>query len=227
MEVTYFGLNSVRLRGRDASVLIDPYEPKMGLAPVRLTVQIVIRTHDDPTHFSFQGLGSDFHQVTGAGEFEIKGVAMKGIQTYHDAKQGAQLGKNFVYVVDIDELTVCHLGHLGHELNEAQLEAIGSKVDILFVPVGGGSHLNSAQATEIVNQIEPKYVVPISYKLPGLTLLAQELEPVDKFAKEMGVTDLTPLAKLSLTSTPPLDEPKLILLEARGVATAATAGAVD
>src|SRR5256712_13382757 len=222
MEVTYFGLNSVRLRCRDASVLIDPYEPKMGLAPVRLTVQIVIRTHDDPTHFSFQGLGSDFHQVTGAGEFEIKGVAMKGIQTYHDAKQGAQLGKNFVYVVDIDELTVCHLGHLGHELNEAQMEAIGSKVDILFVPVGGGSHLNSAQATEIENQIEPKYVVPISYKLPGLTLLAQELEGVEKFAKEMGATDLTPQAKLQLTSSPTVDETKLVILEPRGAAATAT-----
>ena len=226
MEVTYFGLNSVRLRGREASVLIDPYEPKLGLAPVRLSVPIVIRTHDDPTHFSFQGLGSDFRLVTGAGEFEIKGVAMKGIQTYHDAKQGAQRGKNFVYVIDIDELSVCHLGHLGHGLTEAQLDAIGSKVDILFVPVGGGSHLNSAQATEIVNQIEPKYVVPISYKLPGLTLLAQELEPVDTFAKEMGMTDLTPLAKLSLTSPPTLDEPKLILLEARGAA-AATTAAVD
>ena len=226
MEVTYFGLNSVRLRGRDASVLIDPYEPKLGLAPVRLTVPIVIRTHDDPAHFSFQGLGSDFQLVTGAGEWEIKGVAMKGIQTYHDGKQGAQRGKNFVYVIDIDELTVCHLGHLGHELNEAQLDGIGSKVDILFVPVGGGSHVNSAQATEIVNQIEPKYVVPISYRLPGLTLLGQDLEPVDKFAKEMGVTDLSPLPKLSLTSAPQIDEPKLIILEPRGAA-AATAAAVD
>src|SRR5260370_37031619 len=222
MEVTYFGLNSVRLRGRDAAVLIDPYEPKMGLAPVRLTVQIVIRTHDDPTHFSFQGLGSDFHQVTGAGEFEIKGVAMKGIQTYHDAKQGAQLGKNFVYVVDIDELTVCHLGHLGHELNEAQLEAIGSKVDILFVPVGGGSHLNSAQATEIVNQIEPKYVVPISYKLPGLTLLAQELDGIEKFAKEMGATDLTPQPKLQISASPSVEETKLLILEPRGATANAT-----
>jgi L-ascorbate metabolism protein UlaG (beta-lactamase superfamily) len=226
MEVTYFGLNSVRLRGRDVSVLIDPYEPKLGLAPVRLSIPIVITTHDDPTHFSFQGLGSDFHLVTGAGEFEIKGVAMKGIQTYHDAKQGAQRGKNYVYVIDLDELTVCHLGHLGHELNEAQLDAIGSKIDILLVPIGGGSHVNSAQATEIVNQIEPKYVVPISYRLPGLSLLAQELEPVDKFAKEMGVTDLTPLAKLSLTSSPAIEEPKLIILEARGAA-AATAAAVD
>jgi L-ascorbate metabolism protein UlaG (beta-lactamase superfamily) len=160
--------------------------------------------------------------VTGAGEFEIKGVAMNGTQTYHDAKKGAERGKNFVFTVEIDDLRCCHLGHLGHGLSEDQLDSIGSKIDVLFVPVGGGSHINSAQATEIVNQIEPKMVVPISYKLPGLTLLAQNLEGVEKFAKEMGATDLTPQPKLQLTVSPTVDETKLVILEPRGAAAAAT-----
>lgn len=221
MEITYFGLNSIRLRGREAAVLIDPYEPKLGLAPVRLNVQIVVKTHEDPTHFSLQGLGNDFRLVTGAGEFEIKGVALRGIQTYHDSQRGALRGKNFVSVVEIDDITVCHLGHLGHALDEVELDAIGSKVDVLCVPIGGGGHINSAQASEIVNQIEPKLVVPISYKLPGLNLLSQDLEPVDKFAKEMGVTDLSAQPKLQLTTSPSVEETKLIILEARGAAAAA------
>jgi len=154
--------------------------------------------------------------VTGAGEFEIRAVAMTGTQTYHDAKKGAERGKNFVYTVEIDDLRVCHLGHLGHELSEDQLDAIGSKIDVLFVPIGGGSHINSAHATEIVNQIEPKLVIPISYKLPGLTLLAQNLEGVDQFAKEMGATDLTPQPKLQISATPSVDETKLVILEPRG-----------
>ena len=221
MEITYFGLNAVRLRGREATVMIDPYEPKLGLAPVRLNVQIVIFTHEDPTHFSMQGLSGDPHIVTGAGEFEIKAVAMTGTQTYHDAKKGAERGKNFIYTVEIDDLRICHLGHLGHGLSEDQLEGIGSKIDVLFVPIGGGSHINSAQATEIVNQIEPKLVVPISYKLPGLTLLAQNLEGVEKFAKEMGATDLTPQPKLQISVSPTVDETKLLILEPRGVAATA------
>ncbi|HYM49806.1 MAG TPA: MBL fold metallo-hydrolase [Candidatus Limnocylindrales bacterium] len=221
MEITYFGLNAIRIRGRDATLLIDPYEPKLGLAPVRLNVQIVALTHDDPTQFSMQGLGSDYHLVTGAGEFEIKGIFLRGIQTYHDGQKGQKRGKNFVYVVEVDDLRVCHLGHLGHALDEGQLDAIGSKIDVLCVPVGGGSHIGSAQATEIVNQIEPKLVIPISYRLPGLTLLAQDLEPVDKFAKEMGATDLTTQPKLQLSSSPTQEEPKLVLLEARGAAAAA------
>ncbi len=222
MEITYFGLNSVRLRGREAAVLIDPYDPKLGLSPVRLNVQVVVLTHDDPTHFSMQGLGNEYHLVSGAGEFEIKGIALHGIQTYHDRKKGAERGKNTVYVIEVDDLRVCHLGHLGHALDEAQLDAIGSKVDVLCVPVGDGSHINATEATEIVNQIEPKLVVPISYKLPGLSLLAQNLEGVEKFAKEMGATDLTPQPKLQLTSSPTTEETKLVILEARGAAVGAT-----
>jgi len=224
MEITYFGLNAVRLRGREATVMMDPYEPKLGLSPVRLNVQIVVMSHDDPTHFSLQGLSGDPHIVTGAGEFEIKGVPITGTQTYHDAKKGAERGKNFVFVLEVDDVRCCHLGHLGHSLTEEQLDAIGSKIDVLFVPIGGGSHINSAQATEIVNQIEPKMVVPISYKLPGLTLLAQNLDGVEKFAKEMGATDLTPQPKLQISVSPTVEEPRLVILEARG---AAATAAVD
>ena len=219
MEVTYFGLNTVRLRGRDAAVLVDPYDPKLGLAPLRLSVAIVALTHEDWSHFSLQGLGPDVRSVTGAGEFEIKGVAMRGIQTFHDAKQGALRGKNFVYVIEIDDVRVCHLGHLGHALEESQLDAIGSKIDILFVPVGGGSHLTSSQATEVVNQIEPKLVVPVSYRLPGLT--GVELEAVERFAREMGATELSAQPKLQLSASPSVEETRLVILEARGSAAAA------
>jgi L-ascorbate metabolism protein UlaG (beta-lactamase superfamily) len=222
MEITYFGLNAVRLRGREATVMIDPYEPKLGLSPVRLNVQIVIFSHEDSTHFSLQGLAGEPHVVTGAGEFEIRAVAMTGTQTYHDAKRGAERGKNYVFTIEVDDLRVCHLGHLGHALSEDQLDAIGSKIDVLFVPIGGGSHINSAQATEIVNQIEPKLVVPISYKLPGLTLLAQNLEGVEQFAKEMGATDLTPQPKLQITASPSGEETKLVILEPRGATATAS-----
>src|SRR3989442_15952739 len=110
MEITYFGLNAVRLRGREATVMIDPYEPKLGLSPVRLNVQIVVLTHEDPTHFSLQGLPGDPHVVTGPGEFELKGGAMNGTQTYHAGKKGAERGKNFVYTVEIEALRSCNPG---------------------------------------------------------------------------------------------------------------------
>src|SRR2546428_13657709 len=97
-----------------------------------------------------QGLAGDPHVVTGAGEFEIKAVAMTGTQTNHDAKKGAERGKNFIYTVEIDDLRICHLGHLGHGLSEDQLEGIRSKSDVPFVPICGAEHINSPQATQIV-----------------------------------------------------------------------------
>src|SRR2546429_7564254 len=123
MEITYFGLNAVRLRGREATVMIDPYEPKLGLSPVRLNVQIVIFTHEDPTHFSLQGLAGQPHIVTGAGEFEIKAGAMTGTPTYHDAKKGGERGKNFVYTAENEDLRICHLRHPGPAPRAEQLQA--------------------------------------------------------------------------------------------------------
>src|SRR2546425_11394114 len=111
MEITYFGLNAVRLRGREATVMIDPYEPKLGLAPVRLNVQIVIFTHEDPTHFSMQGLAGGPHVVTGAGEFEIKAGAVTRTQTYHHGKKGGARGKKFFLYAGKDRLRgfyICH-----------------------------------------------------------------------------------------------------------------------
>jgi L-ascorbate metabolism protein UlaG (beta-lactamase superfamily) len=148
------------------------------------------------------------------------------VQTFHDDKKGTDRQKNFVYVIDIDDLRACHLGHLGHPLTEAQLDAIGSKIDMLFVPVGGGTHINSTQATEIVAQIEPKLVIPISYRLPGLNLFGQSLDPLEKFVKEMGVTEAPPQPKLQLNTSPATEEPKLTILEPRGAA-AASAAAIE
>jgi L-ascorbate metabolism protein UlaG (beta-lactamase superfamily) len=96
--------------------------------------------------------------------------------------------------MELDGLSVCHLGDLGHTLNANQVEEIG-KVDILMAPVGGGNTINAAQAAEIVRSIEPKVVIPMHYKTPAVT---RELEPVEQFLKEMGVTQINPQPKLSI-----------------------------
>ena len=114
---TFFNLITGLYKPSMGQVLLEGHDVT-GLSPVRLNVQIVILTHEDPTHFSLQGLAGEPHLVTGAGEFELKGVAMNATQTYHDAKKGAERGKNFVYTLEIDDLRCCHLGHLGHALTE-------------------------------------------------------------------------------------------------------------
>jgi L-ascorbate metabolism protein UlaG (beta-lactamase superfamily) len=135
--------------------------------------------------------------VAGPGEYEIGGVLVIGVATFHDGEQGKKRGKNTVYVMEMDEISVCHLGDLGHTLSAEQVEEIGN-VDVLLLPVGGVSTINAVMAAEVVRQLEPKVVVPMHYKTPELS---RELEPAEKFFKEIGVTHLDPQPKLSITKS--------------------------
>ncbi len=104
-------------------------------------------------------------------------------------------GKNTIYLIEMDDITICHLGDLGHPLTDAQTEEMGN-VDILMLPVGGVSTINAATAASIVRQIEPKIVLPMHYGTPSLK---RELDPVEKFLKEIGTHDITPQPKLTIT----------------------------
>ena len=97
--------------------------------------------------------------------------------------------------MEIDGINVCHLGDLGHVLTAEQAEELGN-IDVLLVPVGGVSTINASKAAEVVRQLEPKIVVPMHYKT---LMLKRELEPVDKFLTEMGVKEVSPQTKLSVT----------------------------
>ena len=71
--------------------------------------------------------------------------------------------------------------------------------------------MNAAQAAEVVRQLEPRYVVPMHYAIPGLKL---QLDPIDRFLKEMGVTASDPQPKLSVQRSAGADyETKVVVLE--------------
>jgi L-ascorbate metabolism protein UlaG (beta-lactamase superfamily) len=133
--------------------------------------------------------------VKGPGEYEISGILIVGMPTFHDGEKGKTRGKNTIYLMEIDELSVCHLGDLGHTLTAEQAEELGN-IDILLLPVGGVSTINASGAAEVVRQLEPKVVIPMHYKT---LLLKRELDPVDKFLTEMGVKEISPQPKLSVT----------------------------
>jgi L-ascorbate metabolism protein UlaG (beta-lactamase superfamily) len=117
------------------------------------------------------------------------------VSSYHDGERGAQRGKNTVYVMNIDDISVCHLGDLGHKLTAVQLEEIG-QVDVLCLPVGGVSTIDAPVAAEVVRQIEPRVVIPMHYKTLAIT---REMEPVDRFFKEMSVGEIEPQSKLNVS----------------------------
>src|SRR5207244_7918721 len=106
-----------------------------------------------------------------------------GVRTYHDAKKGAERGKNTAFVIEIDELRVCHLGDLGHVPTADQVEEL-SGAEVLLVPVGGRTTIDAAAAAEVVSLLEPRIVVPMHF---GTEHTGDRLDPLDPFLKQMGV----------------------------------------
>jgi L-ascorbate metabolism protein UlaG (beta-lactamase superfamily) len=193
MEISWLGHSCFRIRGSQATVITDPYSPEVGYSLGKPKARIVTVSHQHPGHSYVQGVGGDPKLITGPGEYEISGTLIIGIATFHDAEKGSQRGKNTVYLVEMDEVSLCHLGDLGHMLTAEQIEELGN-VDILLVPVGGVSTIDAPVAAELARQLEPKVVIPMHYKTEALSW---ELDPVGRFLREMGREQVTSQPRLS------------------------------
>ncbi len=208
MDVTWLGHGCFRLRGRSAAVVMDPFPPSIGLKLSRLDADLVTVSHEHENH-NYTQIVRDAYEIRGPGEYEVAGVSVIGVPTFHDAEKGARHGRNTVYLVEIDDVRVCHLGDLGHKLDDAEAEAISSP-DVLLVPVGGHTAINAAQAAEVVRQLEPRFVVPMHYAIPGLKL---QLDTLDRFLKEMAVAASEPQPKLSVQKSSGEYDTKVVVLE--------------
>ena len=195
MDINWLGHSCFRIRGKQAALVTDPYPPDLGYSLGKLTADIVTISHQHPSHCYVQGVGGEPRLVKGPGEYEIRGVVIIGIPTFHDGEGGKTRGKNTVYVMEVDGLTVCHLGDLGHALSAEQVEGIGD-VHVLLLPVGGVSTIDAPMAAGVIRQIEPKVVIPMHYKTPALS---RELGTVEAFLKEMGIERIESQPKLTLT----------------------------
>ena len=205
MELTWYGLSCFRLSERKhASVVTDPYNGKLGLPSLKLKADVVTISHDAPGHNYATAVSGMQHNLDGPGEYEIGNVFITGIIT----QTATRVKNNIIFLFDYDGLKVAHLGDLDKVPAQAEIEAL-EEVNVLLLPVGGGNSLNAAQASELVSMLEPNIVVPMHYKLPGLKL---ELEEVDRFLKEMGVTEPTEedSLKISLANLP--EETETIIL---------------
>ena len=196
MDISWLGHSCFRIKGKSATVITDPFSPDLGYSPGKNNADIVTVSHNHPGHSYVDGIGGNPRPVTGPGEYEISGVLIIGVPTFHDAEKGEKRGKNTIYLMEIDEISICHLGDLGHVLTTEQTEQIDN-VDVLLLPVGDVSTISVRIAAEIVRQLEPKVVIPMHYQTDALK--NRELAPVDGFLREMGFKDITSQPKLSVT----------------------------
>ncbi len=224
MELTWYGKTCIRLRGRDAVVVNDPYPAIVGPTGRGITGDVITFSHPDDAPLPRKGAGKlsrdggtviptsleSAFVLDGPGEYEVHDVLLTGVRTYRDGSRGSELGRQTAFVANLDGIHTIHLGEIGHELTEEKLGDIG-RVDIACVPIGGA--LSATKAAAVIAQLDPRIVVPMPLLEddPGCE------EELRKFLHEMGATP-TVQPKLSVTASGLPNETTTVLLESRGKA---------
>jgi L-ascorbate metabolism protein UlaG (beta-lactamase superfamily) len=207
VDITWYGHSCFRITERgQISVITDPYSDEIGLPPLKLKGDIITISHDKPGHNNVEGVKGANYTLTGPGEYEIGGVFISGIALHYADENITH--HNVSYLIQYNDLTVLHLGDLLHVPDQSTIEALGM-VNVVLVPVGGGYSLRAGLAAEVIALIEPNYIVPMHYALPGLAL---ELDPVDKFLKEMGVSRVQEEDILKVTTATLPEQPQVVVL---------------
>lgn len=189
MEITYLGHASFKLRGKNATVVCDPFAPAMvGLKYPPVEAEIVTVSHQHQDHNQVDLVKGVKKIISGPGEYEVLGVSILGLASFHDDKKGELRGKNTIYVIEMDGLRICHLGDLGHDLSDEQVGQIGD-IDILMIPVGAEFTIGPKEAVSVVSEIEPFFVIPMHYQIPGLNpQVFAKLLPIESFLGECELT---------------------------------------
>ena len=215
MEITWYGHSCFRLTERNyATVVTDPFDSKaIGYDALKLKSDIVTVSHDAPGHNNADSVKGTSHVIDGPGEFEIGGVFITGVQsdssTSGKKKNTDDSPRNTIYVFDYDGITVAHLGDLKQTPTQSEIESLGT-VNVVLVPVGGGGGLNAAKAAEVISLIEPNLVIPMHYSTPATKI---SLDSLNKFIKEMGLTQPATQPSLKVTRSSLPSETHVVVLD--------------
>ncbi len=215
MVISYYGLSCFKIQSGDLTLAIDPPSKESDLKPPRFETHVVLSSHNHPAHNGLRELpgkkeGGPF-LISGPGEYEVEGLSVSGIRSFHDSERGKKLGLNTIYKIEIEDTKLCHLGDLGSaEIGPEAIEAIG-EVDVLFVPVGGKDVLDPEGAVKIVQELEPKVVIPMHFALAGTPIKGARVE---EFLKELGEEKTAAQEKFTFKKKDlPEDGTKVVLLK--------------
>jgi L-ascorbate metabolism protein UlaG (beta-lactamase superfamily) len=209
VDITWYGHSCFRLGERGVTIVADPPSDDMGYDRPRIRADVITISHEHPGHNNRIGFRGGPRVFDGPGEYEVKGVFITGIATYHDSRRGGTRGRNTVFLFEFGGITVCHLGDLGHVPSQTQVEAL-SDVNVLLIPVGGLHTIDASKAAEVISLIEPNLVIPMHYKTP---VEKAKLHTVSKFLKEMGLASIPPVPELKVTKSSLPQETEVVLLD--------------
>ncbi|PKL72652.1 lactamase [Candidatus Kuenenbacteria bacterium HGW-Kuenenbacteria-1] len=214
MEITWLGHSCFKIQDKNITLITDPFDSQTGLKPlIKLKANIVTVSHDHLDHNNIKVVSGIEEEppfiVSSPGEYEIKNVFIYGIPSFHDEDKGKQRGLNTIFLIKMSEITIAHLGDLGHILSDEQLEKI-EKVDILLIPVGGTFTIDAKKAKQVINQIEPKIIIPMHYKVPEFK---ENLDEIDNFYQEMGIEKSQLINKLKISKKDLISQTEMRVVE--------------
>ena len=213
MKIDFLGHSCFRINEKGFKILIDPFAPdgKTKLSKQNVDVVLITHEHLDHNYIDAVKLNDDLRVFRGPGEYEVSGIFIRGIESFHDEREGEERGHNTIFTIGIDDITLCHLGDLGTSLEDNVLEDIGA-VDVLMVPVGGTYTINAKQAAEVVNMISPKIVIPMHAKEDGFSYTSG-FDSIDDYISANGTAAIERTGQLDIKAgLMPLDR-KIVIME--------------
>lgn len=216
MDITYHGHSCFKLKGKAGTIVMDPYHPYVGFEMPSLSADVVTLSHAHQDHNAANLVKGTARRekpfvIDQLGEYEVNNISVFGVKTFHDANQGSERGVNGVYTVSLDGIRVCHLGDLGHELTEEQIQEIGS-VDVVLCPVGGAFTIDPTRAVKTIHTLEPSYAIPMHYQTEHHNQdVFSELKTLEDFLKAYGA-EAKPMEKLSVEKNSLPEETELVVL---------------
>lgn len=206
MEIQYYGANCLRITTKEASVVVDDDLKEMGLKSITKADDIVLRTSFDPKK-------ADEGRLTIArpGEYEVSKVSIHGVPARAHTDEEGQRNAT-MYKLTTNDARMAILGHIHPDLDDSQLEALGT-VDVLVVPVGGhGFTLDAVGALKVIKKIEPKIIIPVHYADQAVKYEVPQ-DDLDNALKNMSMEIHEKMPKLKLKSSDIPETTQLIVLE--------------
>ncbi len=206
MDITWHGYSCFTLKTKNCTVVLDPYSDAVGLKLPALKADIVLISKQEEEHNNVAAIKEPGQVIDWPGEYEVKGVAI----TAHTLpqtkeKKSTKGGASLYFLLEIDGINICFLGDLQGELSDELIEGIGD-VDLLMLPIGGNGTMDAKQAHNVIEEIEPRAILPMHYAVPGVKAT---LDGVEVFLKQGGVTGIEAKEKFTINSRSELSEDKL------------------
>jgi L-ascorbate metabolism protein UlaG (beta-lactamase superfamily) len=217
MEIVWYGHSCFRITERGkAAVVCDPYDHEVvGYNPLRLKAEITTVSHDSPGHNCTKCVKGNSYLITGPGEYEIGGVFITGLSTTRKVKKNGEGNgnngtsvDNTLYMIDYGGITIAHLGDMVQVPTQTEVESLGP-VNIALVPVGDGNSLNASKAAEVISLLEPNIVIPMHYATADSKV---KLDPISKFLKEMGLSEIETQESYKISSIIDLPEDTQVVI---------------